>query len=171
MNGRPHRTMKYWRMIALVVIVILIAGIGQTSLGHSILRKAGLFEAPASYTSLAFLHPQSPADQPGLKRTTVDVSFVINNAGGIPRDYQWSVTLAQGRRTHDVAAGSVRIASGRGATITRSAQISCAQGQVRIVVSLASPAEFIDAWTACPPLRKPKPTSVNTATNKLHHGQ
>lgn len=166
MNGRPHRMMKHWGMIALIVIVTLAASVGQTSLGHSILRKVGLFEGPTSYTSLAFLHPLSPAD---LKRTKVNVSFVINNAGGIPRDYQWSVTLAQGRGTRDVAAGSVRIASGRGATITRSAPIFCVQGQVRIVVSLASPAEFIDARTACPPLRKLKQASVSTAPNKLHH--
>ncbi len=146
-----RRTVRYWEMIALVALVILAASIGQISLGHSILREAGMFQGPTSYTSLAFLHPQSL--QPRRldpKRANVDVSFVINNAGGTPRDYRWSVTLAQGRHTHAVAAGSVRIPSGHGATITRSEQISCTQGQARIVVSLESPAEFIDAWAACP---------------------
>jgi hypothetical protein len=142
--------MRWQGMAALVAVVALVAVLGQTSAGHAVLRKAGLYEEPTSYTSLAFLHPQSLLKQLPSKRASVDVSFVIHNAGSNPRDYQWSVLVLQGQRTRQVASGSVRIASGRAAPITRSATISCTRGQVRIVVSLTRPAaESIHAWMAC----------------------
>jgi hypothetical protein len=144
-----HRTVRWRSAIALVSVIVLAAGLGQTSAGHAMLRAAGLFQAPTSYTSLAFLRPKPLPTPLASKRATVDVSFVIQNANGTPRDYQWSVLLDQGQRTRRAAVGSIRVASGRGAVITRSVKINCARGKVRIVVSLARPAEYIDAWTAC----------------------
>lgn len=146
-----RRVRRRWAVAVLVAFVALAAGLGQTSLGHTILRKAGLFQEPTSYTTLAFLHTQPLPEQLGPKRADVGVSFVIQNISGISRDYQWSVLLVQGGHTSRVAAGSVQIASGRDTAITRSARIFCTRGQVRIVVSLASPAEFIDALTTCSP--------------------
>lgn len=154
MSAVSHRAVRWRGAVTLTVVTVLTAGLGQTSFGHAILGKVGLFQEPTSYTSLAFLNPQSLPEQLSSKQATVGVSFVIHNTGGIPRDYQWSVLLVQGERKHDVAAGSVRIASGSGVAITRSARISCTRGQVRIVVSLARPAEFIDAWAACSSPRK-----------------
>ena len=113
------------------------------------LAKLGLFEQPASYTSLAFLHPTTLTEKLPEKQATVPVSFVISNTGGVPHDYQWSVSLVQGQQTRHVAAGSAQVASGKGATITSAARISCTQGKVQILVSLARPAEHIDALTAC----------------------
>jgi hypothetical protein len=136
-------------MVAMATVIALLAGIGQTSVGHMILRKAGLFEEPSSYTSLAFRQPQSLPEQLGSKRANVDVSFVIQNASDTPRDYQWSVLVLQGGRTQRVAAGTAHVASQRGSSITRSVKIFCTRGQVRILVSLAHPAEYIDALTAC----------------------
>lgn len=136
-------------MVTLIAVIVLAAGIGQTSLGHTLLEKAGLFEEPTSYTSLAFQDPQSLPEQLSSKRATVSISFVIHNSGIIPHDYQWSVLLVQGQRSSHVAAGSVRVASGRAAAITQSVRVSCTRGQVRIVVSLMRPAEYIDARTAC----------------------
>jgi hypothetical protein len=141
--------MRWWVVFVLVAVVALAVTIGQTSVGHAMLRKAGLLEGSASYTSLAFVHPQSLPEQLGSKPTNVSVSFVIHNATGTPRYYQWSMLLAQGSRTLRVAAGSVRVGPGRGAAITRSARIFCKGGKVRIVFSLAHPAEFIDAWSTC----------------------
>jgi hypothetical protein len=147
-TGRP-RVVRYGGVTALVAAIILAAGIVQTNLGHTILRKAGVTGGPTGYTSLAFSHPQSLPKQLRPKPANVEVSFVIQNTGDAPRDYQWSVSLAQGQRRHDVGTGRVRIAAGHGATITRSAKSSCTQGQIRIVVSLAEPAESIGAWIAC----------------------
>jgi hypothetical protein len=149
LSAVADRTVRWWGAVALVAVVALAAGIGQTRAGHAILRQAGLLEEPASFTSLAFSSPQSLPEQLASKRTNVSVSFVIHNTGGTPRDYRWSVLVAQGARTHHVAAGSVRVASGSEAAITRSARILCTRGQVRIVVRLARPAEFIDAWMTC----------------------
>ena len=130
---------------------MLAAVIGQTAGGHTILQSAGLFEEPAGYTSLAFAHPQSLPEQLTVRRAKVALSFVISNADGVARDYQWSVRLVQGRATRRLAAGSVRIASGHTAEIARSAGISCARGKVQIIVSLARPDESIDAFMSCSP--------------------
>jgi hypothetical protein len=144
-----HR-MAIWRgVVALAVAVALAAGMGQTSAGKAILQKTGLFEEPTSYTSLAFLDPQFLIEQLGSKRANVGVSFVIHNAGKTPRNYQWSVLLVQSGRTRRVVAGGVRVASGHGAAITRSAEISCTRVRVRVIVKLVRPAEFIDAWMTC----------------------
>lgn len=154
MSGRlvlaavPHHAVRWRGLITLIAVIALATGMGQTSLGHAILAKVGLFEE-ASYTSLAFLRPQTLPKQLSSRQATVVVPFVIHNASGIATDYHWSVALVQGQRTRHVAAGNVRVASGRGASITRSATISCTRGQVRIVVSLERPAESIDALTAC----------------------
>jgi hypothetical protein len=140
-------------VIALVAVVAVIAGIGQTRVGHVMLRKAGLFEEPTGYTSLAFARPQSLPKPLASKHANVRISFIIRNSGGTPRDYRWSVVLVHGEHTRRVDGGTY-IAPGGAATITRSAEISCTRGRVRIVVSLARPAESIDAWTACQSARR-----------------
>jgi hypothetical protein len=154
LSAVSHRAVRWRGLVTLAIAIVLAAGLGQTNRGHAILGRVGLFQEPTSYTSLAFLNPQSLPEQLSSKKAIVGVSFVINNTGGIPHDYQWSVLLVQGRRTHHVAVGNVRIASGSSVAITRSASISCTRGQVRIIVSLARPAEFIDAWTTCSSPRK-----------------
>lgn len=154
MSTPSHRRSTWRGVVILIAAVILAAGVGQTSFGHEILGKAGLFEEPTSYTSLAFLHPGSLPEQLTSNQATVGVSFTIRNTGATPHDYLWSVSLVQGQQTRHVAGGSAQIASGHGTAITRAARISCTQGQVRIVVSLAHPAEYIDAWLTCEPRQK-----------------
>lgn len=153
LSAVSHKAVRWLGLATLVAVVALTAGIGQTTAGHAILREAGLLEEPASYTSLAFQYPQRLQEQLSVKRANVGVSFVIRNAGSTPRDYRWSMLLVQGSRTSLVAAGSAGLASGRETAITRSAKIFCTQGQVRIVVRLARPAEYIDAIMACAPHR------------------
>jgi hypothetical protein len=153
MSAISHRTVKRWSALALLTIVVLAAGVGQTSAGHTILQNAGLFEKPASYTSLSFQNPQPLPEQLDSQRSNISISFAIHNTGDGPQGYRWSILLVQGALTRPVGAGSVRLASGRGAAVTRTVQIFCTQGQVRIVVSLARPEESIDAWTTC---RSPK---------------
>lgn len=147
MSGRT------WKAAGLIAVVTLAAGVSQTGPGHTILRETGLSEKPATYTSLAFLHPQSLPEQLETKRASENISFAITNKGGAIYDYQWSVQLVQGQSHYSVATGSVRIASGDEASITSPVKILCARGQVQIVVSLTRPAESIDAWIACRPSR------------------
>lgn len=153
LSAGSDRTVRWRGTVALAIVVVMAAGLGQTGAGHAILRKAGLFEEPAGYTSLAFLNPRSLNEPLASKRADVTVSFVIHNAGSTSRDYRWTVLLAQGQRTRRVASGSVRVASGRGAAVTQSAEIICTRGKVRIVVNLARPSESIDAWMTC---RRPR---------------
>lgn len=46
MTAVVHSTVRWRGMIALVAVLLLAAGIGQTSLGHAILGRAGLFQPP-----------------------------------------------------------------------------------------------------------------------------
>ena len=149
MSAVLRRAPQWWGVAVLVAVIAAAAGLAQTRDGHEILQKAGLFAGPTSYTSLAFQQPQALPEQLQRKRVNVNVSFVIRNAGNVPRGYQWSVLLVQGGHSHLVSSGGVRVGSGRAAAITRLAEISCTRGRVRIVVNVARPAEFIDAWTAC----------------------
>jgi hypothetical protein len=129
---------------------MLFAGIGQASIGRSILEKAGLFEQPTSYTSLAFAQPQNLPEQLAPKQKTIGISFMIHNSGGRTYGYQWSIQFVQTGLIHRAAAGYVSIDPGKGATISRTEVIQCNRKKVQIVVSLAHPAESIDAWMACP---------------------
>lgn len=147
---RTRQRLAEWRgLLVLIGIISLAAGIGQTSPGHAMLRAAGLFKQPATYTSLAFEDPQALGKTLPSPRAAIPVSFVIKNVGDTSRDYRWSVQVVQEKKANRIADGNVTITSGGQAVITRSAVISCSGGQARIVVSLADPAEFIDAVSAC----------------------
>lgn len=156
MSALSHQLARWRGTVALVAILVLVAGVAQTSQGHAIMARFGLFQQPASYTSLAFQHPQSLPEQLS-PATDVDVSFVIRNAGDSPRDYKWSVVLTQGQTTLRLASGVVNIASRGERTVARSVKVSCTRGQARIVVSLARPAESIDSWMACTPQKSRTP--------------
>ena len=141
-----------WRgLIILIGGVVVLASVFQTSVGHAMLRAAGLSQEPAGYTSLSFLHPRSLPEQLKRAHETTVTSFAIHNATGSTHDYRWSVFLVYRRRTRRVHAGSVRLAPGRGAEITQPVAITCTRGRVRIVVSLERPTESIDTWMACRP--------------------
>ena len=153
MSAALRRTAGWPAAAVLVAVVILAAGIGQTSAGHAALRAAGLYSAPGGYTSLAFAHPQSlpPPSALTAKQEKLSVAFAVQNAGGNRRDYQWSVFLVQSGRARRMAAGQVAIAAGREAAITRSVTVSCTGSRAQVVVRLTRPAEAIDAWTTCRP--------------------
>jgi hypothetical protein len=141
-----------WRgLIILIGGVVVLASVFQTSVGHAMLRAAGLSQEPTGYTSLSFLHPQSPPEQLKPAHGNTVTSFAIHNATSSTHDYRWSVFLVRRGQTRRVHAGSLRLMPGRGAEITRSIAITCTRGLVRIVVSLESPAESIDTRMACRP--------------------
>ena len=130
-----------WRAALTVLVLIATAvGLAQTGAGLTLLRHAGLFEQPVSYTALAFQHPQS---LPALtsRRAAVPVSFVISNAGDTARTYQWTLSVVQGTLTRRAAAGSIQLAAGRRAALTQVAHVVCTQKQeqVRLVVSVTRP--------------------------------
>ncbi len=133
----------------MLAVALLAVGIGQTNAGHAILRDAGLFGPPAAYTSLAFRDPASLPQQLTNAQADIKAPFVIKNNDSATHDYRWSVQLIEGGRTHRTAAGSVAVAAGRTISVNVAAKVSCTNGQVQLTVSLADPAESIDALTAC----------------------
>lgn len=149
-TARPHHTPRWHGGLVLVAGIVLIIGIGQTSFGHPVLQKIGLYKQPTGFTSLAFANPQSLPERLKTKQAELGISFVISNRENTTRDYQWTLSSVQAGHTQHIADGAISIKSGRSTIITRPAKISCAQRQVKIVVSMESPAEHIDALTACP---------------------
>lgn len=137
-------------MIALIGGVVVFAIIFQTNVGHAILRTAGVSQEPPGYTSLSFLKPQSLPEKLQAKDARVGASFVVQNATNTARDYTWSIFLIRHGQTDRAGTGSVSVAPGSKAEITRSVTINCTPGQIRMVVSLEHPAESISALMVCP---------------------
>lgn len=149
---QPTRSLSAarWREWFLVVgCVAALAGIAQSSPGHSLLSQVGLLQPPAKYTELSFSHPQSLPQHLGARKATIKVSFVVHNLDGSARAYEWAVLLHQVGGVHRVANGRLRVASGQAAVVTKPVSITCLRGQVQLIVSLKSPAESIDTWTSC----------------------
>ncbi len=138
-------------LVAMVAAAGLAAGLAQTTAGHDLLGRAGLYQKPASYTSLAFADPQSLPAHLEAAPTRVSVPFTVTSTSAGPRSYRWSIVLEAAGRDYRLAAGQVRIpASGR-RTVAGTVTASCASGQARMTIQLAAPAESIDFWLACPP--------------------
>jgi len=129
----------------------LALALAQTSPGHALLRKAGLYEEPAGYTSLAFTDPQSLPSQLSPVPTRVSVSFGISNSSADPRSYHWSVVLQRAGQEKRLAAGEVEVPAGESAVVAPVVTASCSAGQARMSVQVAAPAESIAFWLACSP--------------------
>jgi hypothetical protein len=149
-----HLILRWRGIAALATIAAVAAGIGQTNVGHAMLRKVGLIERSTGYSALAFHRPTFylPEYQQvtlGQKQTSFLVPFTIVNASGAPHNYRWSMLVIQEGRARREHAGSVHLLPGNQAERSPVAMISCPLGRARIVVSLNRPAETIEAWTAC----------------------
>jgi hypothetical protein len=142
---------RWWGLAGLTAAAVTAAGVAQTPAGHSALASAGLFSKPATYTALSFAAPQSLPEQLRSAHQSVDASFVIRNASGGSRGYQWSITVRRDGHTRRVASGAIRVRAGSAATVARHVATACAGGRLQVAVKLGSPAESIDFWTACAP--------------------
>ncbi len=138
-------------MAAVVAVAGLALALAQTSPGHALLRKAGLYEEPAGYTSLAFTDPQSLPSRLSPVPARVSVSFGISNSSADPRRYHWSVLLQRTGRVKRLAAGEVEVPAGESATVAPMVTASCPAGQARMDVQVGAPAEEIAFWLACSP--------------------
>jgi hypothetical protein len=151
--GLLRRMTPWWGLVTLAAIAAVAATVAQSAVGHEVLRRVGLLERPAAYTSLGFQNPRFLVEKLASKRANVGISFVIHNAGSDSRKYQWSVLLVEKGHARRVAVGDARVIPGHSVAVTRSEEISCVGGRVQVVVRLASPAEVIDSWIACPSSR------------------
>jgi hypothetical protein len=140
---------------ALVAAAGLALALAQTSPGHALLRKAGLYEEPASYTSLAFTDPQSLPAQLSPVPSRVSVSFGISNSSADPHGYHWSVLLHRAGQVKHLAAGEAEVPAGESTTVAPVVTAACSAGQAQVSVQLAAPAESISFWLACSPRTEP----------------
>lgn len=140
-----------WQVLVLVATVLVCLGLAQTQQGHAVLRDVGLYEAPATYTELAF---SDPGHLPGaLPKPTsgIKVSFTIHNVSVDSRSYQWSIVLAHSGKSQ-VAANGTAASPAQGQTeVTRSVTASCVGVRLQVTVRLTSPAESISFWMTCAP--------------------
>jgi hypothetical protein len=134
----------------LVVMVLLCTGVAQTSPGHSVLVGLGLTETPPSYTELAFTNAGSLQAYVASLQAPVTVSFGIHNVSDSTRDYQWSIVAVNDGTNEGSLSGGVTVAAQGHASLTENVQVTCPSGRDQMVLTLASPAESVNFWVACP---------------------
>jgi hypothetical protein len=139
-----------WSALVLVILVVLCAGLAQTSPGHSVLADMGLAETAPSYTELAFTDAGSLPNFVTAERASVSVSFGISNVSGATRAYRWSIVAVHEGTSKRAASGDVIVPAQGHAAVAESVRVTCPAGRDQMVVQLASPAESINFWVACP---------------------
>jgi hypothetical protein len=139
-----------WSLLSLVALIVICAGLAQTSPGHALLRDAGLYEVPAQYAELAFTDPGALPNTLTLAKGPIPVSFSVHNVSGSSQSYQWSIAVTHDGKSQVKAAGTVGVPAQGKATVAKKVT-ACGTGpNVQVVVRLASPAESINFWVFCP---------------------
>ena len=141
---------KWWGGLVVLALVLLGASLAQTGTGHALLQDTGLYEAPPSFTELAFTAPANLPAQLKSAHAPIGVSFSIHNVSGASRTYDWSIALVRSSQSHVKASGVATVPPQGRATVAKTVAMSCVGGRLQIVVRLASPAESIDFWVTCP---------------------
>ena len=149
MSAASPRTARGRGLAVLILVLLVAAGVCQTSVGEAVLRKVGIIGAPPIYTSLSFVRPHSLPEQLRAKRSNVIISFQIHNAGSERRIYEWRMLLSQGKRARKVDVGTAAVNPQLTAVIDRSVEVTCTKQRVQVVVQLMRPTESIDAWATC----------------------
>ncbi len=142
--------------VALIAVVVVLAALAQTGPGYALLKDAGLYKDPASYTELAFA---APADLPARltsKETPLRLAFRIHNVSGSSRGYDWSVVLVHAGRSKVAAGGAVAVPAQGQTTVAKTVPLACTGGRLQVIVRLADPRESIDFWTTCAPAVRSK---------------
>jgi hypothetical protein len=138
-----------WSAAALVALVVLSAGLAQTSPGHDLLHDLGFYQTPG-YTELAFTTPYGLPTQLQSTHSPIQVSFGIHNVSGSPKNYRWSITLVQSGHSHVSASGVAATQAQGRATVAKTVAATCGSGRLQVVIRLSEPAESIDFWATCP---------------------
>jgi hypothetical protein len=129
---------------------LLCAGVAQTSPGHSVLVGLGLTETPPGYTELSFTDPDGLQEFVASVQAPVTVSFGIHNVSGSQQAYRWSVVALHDGTNEGSASGDLTVAAQGHAAVTTNVQVTCPSGRIQMVLRLASPAESLNFWVACP---------------------
>lgn len=154
-NSANSKRLILWSSI--VAVAALTAGLMQIGFGHSFLERIGLYENPASYTSLAFTNPQSLPAHLSSASTKMGISFDLTNTSAGPQSYHWSIMLERTGRDKRLSAGEINVPIGSRVTVARTVKVSCVKRRVRMMVKIADPAESIYFWMACSARKGGKP--------------
>jgi hypothetical protein len=151
LQARGNLVLPARNLVILLVLVVLCAGLAQTSPGHTVLSDMGLYEPPVSYTELTLAEPGDLPSALPSPDSPVNVSFDIHNVSGAARHYQWSVVLAKnGQNGRQEGSGAVTAPAQGRVTVTRTVRATCTGGRLQVLVRLVSPAESVDFWVTCP---------------------
>jgi hypothetical protein len=135
----------------LMGVVLALAGLSQTAAGRSVLHGLGLYENPASYTSLYFGDPDSLPERLESEQATVNIYFIVRNASDKPQAYRWSILVERNGKLQKAISDNVQVSSGHATAISRSVTATCTGGRLNFIVSLASPVLSIGFWSDCSP--------------------
>jgi hypothetical protein len=138
-----------WSLAALVVLVLTIAGLAQTSVGHAALRGAGLSASPPSYVALSFADLSQLPSQLYSQEALLNASFVINNSSEAQGHFDWTIVEVQHGQTVQLASGRAAVGSRGRVTVNRLVMTSCIGGQLKVEVRLAAPRESIAFVAGC----------------------
>jgi hypothetical protein len=152
-QGKTGRRGAGWSAAALVAVALAGAGLAQTGTGHSVLRHAGLFQPPASYTALSFADPGQFPQQLYSRKALLDASFVIRNVTAAGHSYHWQIVDWHRGQERRLASGQTAVDSGGQATVARQVLTSCVGARLELVVRLTAPRESVTYWTTCWPGR------------------
>ena len=115
----------------LVILVLLCAGVAQTSPGHSVLVGLGVTATPPSYTELSFTNAGSLQESVAAVEAPITVSFSIHNVSGSAKSYQWSAVALQRRRERGVALRWCHRGTPGAASFIENVQVTCPSGRIR----------------------------------------
>jgi hypothetical protein len=137
-------------LAAILVGVLGLIGVMQTSLGTVVLRGFGI-TGGSGYTSLAFANPLRLAAAPTSARP-VPLDFVVANHTANRQRYSWTATRTSGARTSLLAHGRLTIAGGADGLVRLQAPAPCGAGNrtVRYAVRLRAPSLSITHLATCP---------------------
>jgi hypothetical protein len=137
----------------MVLLVIAVVGVAQTSPGQSVLRSLGLAAPRQPFTSLFFADPNVVATQTESVHhgtSTHEIPFVIANHQHRRADYAWRVTIGGAPGP----TGQSSVAAGAQATVTAPVTVDCRTAArtaagVALQVTLAQPSRQISYWFRC----------------------
>jgi len=84
----------------------------------------------------------------------LNMEFTIYNASSVQRTYHWFIVVTPNRDSRRRVAGTVNVPAGAEKVIDDELTTACTGGRLHASISLTQPAESIDFWTNCLPLKK-----------------
>jgi hypothetical protein len=113
------------------------------------MRETGLRQSAPSYTALSFTDPEALRARLPPGHFSADIRFTLANASAATSHYQWAIRLVAGPRVTLIATGQATVAGGAELEEAKTVSGSCRGGGLKVVVSLAAPAESIDYVASC----------------------